>query len=383
MMRTMIRATQRQRVLASVCTLALCTSLIYAQRLTWIPNPFTPSGGVPETRIVTYGLTNQGILFVRYQQGDYYHTYRWKDNELLKLTPSSNDTITSSATEDGSIVLYIGQHSYFWKPSGLVYVNIPRYAAYCTPSGNVIVGQDYDHGYVPYIWENNTINYLPLLSGYPYGEAKRVTEDSRFVVGSCITSSTIQAVLWTFSNNTYQVQGLGTLGGQESRGGAISEDGAIVALNAQNAAGNWRAAVWRANAASLTELPHLGGDISSVSLYSTEHLGMTSDGQYIVGYSYTSENQRRAVRWTRQADGSYQVEDLNTTYADLLGSDILLHAISISRDGRYIAGVGNHGGELQVFILDTRFCDLPDVTGDGNVDDADLLEVLFKFGSGC
>jgi hypothetical protein len=40
-------------------------------------------------------------------------------------------------------------------------------------------------------------------------------------------------------------------------------------------------------------------------------------------------------------------------------------------------------GKYRHFILDTQFCNLPDVTGDGFVDDADLLEVLFNFGNGC
>ena len=147
--------------------------------------------------------------------------------------------------------------------------------------------------------------------------------------------------------------------------------------------GNWRAAVWQENV-GLFALPTLGGNESRVSLNSAEGFSMTSDGRYIVGYSKTSQNELHAVRWTWQGGSSYTVEDLNIAYADLLeADDLLLGASGISRNGRYIAGVGLHNGEIQVFILDTQFCNLPDVTGDGFVDDADLLEVLFNFGNRC
>jgi hypothetical protein len=40
-------------------------------------------------------------------------------------------------------------------------------------------------------------------------------------------------------------------------------------------------------------------------------------------------------------------------------------------------------GRLEAFLLDTR-CTLDgDVNGDGKVDDADLLIVLFNFGNQC
>jgi len=384
MMQTVIRSTLRRQMLASACAFALCATLSYAQRLTWIQNPFTPTNATfPDGNgIWAYGPTNQGILFTRYRSGTQYQTYRWKDGELLKLTPYADDPITCYPAEDGKAILHFSGSTYFWTPLGLVQTSIPPYARYATEDGTVVVGQLFGN-YRPFIWQNNTTSQLPLPQGYPYGEAQRITEDLQFIAGSCFSSSQDRAARWRFSNGTWQVEFLGTLGGQNSRGGAISSDGKIIALSAQDMDGNWRAAVWQENGVLLA-LPTLGGNESRVSRNSTEGFSMTSDGKYIVGYSRTPQNEPRAVRWTRQGGSSYTVEDLNIAYAGLLGDgDLLLGASGISRNGRYIAGVGVHNGQIQAFILDTQFCNLPDVTGDGFVDDADLLEVLFNFGNGC
>ena len=79
------------------------------------------------------------------------------------------------------------------------------------------------------------------------------------------------------------------------------------------------------------------------------------------------------------------MEDLNTTYASLLtNGSVLIEARAISPDGRYIAGYGRNAATNrdEAFLLDTR-CTAHngDVDRNGCVDDADLLAVLFAFGS--
>jgi hypothetical protein len=95
---------------------------------------------------------------------------------------------------------------------------------------------------------------------------------------------------------------------------------------------------------------------------------------------------RRAFRWT--ASGG--MENLNTTYASLLtNGSYLVEATAISPDGRYIVGGGYNAATRrdEAFLLDTQGtppCTLDgDVNGDGIVDDADLLIVLFNFGNQC
>jgi len=91
----------------------------------------------------------------------------------------------------------------------------------------------------------------------------------------------------------------------------------------------------------------------------------------------------RAVRWTYNMQKQLiSFEDLTAVYADILPSETVLQtARCISPNGRWIIGTGINGstGRREAFLLDTYR--LPsDINGDGVVDDADLLQVLFDFG---
>jgi probable HAF family extracellular repeat protein len=106
-------------------------------------------------------------------------------------------------------------------------------------------------------------------------------------------------------------------------------------------------------------------------------------GSYVRGVSFVSQ-QGTAWRYTDE-DG---MEDLNDTYAHLLrgvldGNNALLYeARATSWDGRYIVGSAMQvGGGMFIygFWLDTWR--EGDTNGDGCVDDADLLRVLFAFGT--
>ena len=112
---------------------------------------------------------------------------------------------------------------------------------------------------------------------------------------------------------------------------------------------------------------------------------VSADGSVVVGEATDAAGQRRAVRWT-----AWVIEDLNTTYASLTNGSLLIQARAISPNGRYIAGWGRNAatGRTEAFLLDTGTgrspCTLDgDVNGDGIVDDADLLIVLFNFGNQC
>ncbi|GIV05991.1 MAG: hypothetical protein KatS3mg016_1566 [Fimbriimonadales bacterium] len=115
--------------------------------------------------------------------------------------------------------------------------------------------------------------------------------------------------------------------------------------------------------------------------------GVSGDGRVIVGshvngLSYVSPL-GTAWRYTDE-DG---MEDLNDTYAHLLrgvldGNDALLfEARATSWDGRYIVGSAMQvrGVFTYGFWLDTWR--EGDTNGDGCVDDADMLRVLFAFGT--
>lgn len=99
------------------------------------------------------------------------------------------------------------------------------------------------------------------------------------------------------------------------------------------------------------------------------------DGSIIVGATGST-----AFRWT--PDGG--MEDLSQTYAGLIGGH--LHAArAITPDGRYIVGWGYNqatGRTQEAYLLhDPRCENSGDVDNNGCIDDADLLTVLFAFGS--
>ncbi|CUU37046.1 MAG: hypothetical protein K6U12_00845 [Armatimonadetes bacterium] len=122
---------------------------------------------------------------------------------------------------------------------------------------------------------------------------------------------------------------------------------------------------------SLTWLGTLGGSGSFA-------YGVSADGGVVVGYALNTSSQTRAFRWTPQGG----MEDLNVVYASLLtdGSE-LQRAYVISPNGRYIVGRGWNAtmGRYEAFLLDTWRTG--DTNGDGCIDDSDLLNVLFAFGT--
>ena len=162
---------------------------------------------------------------------------------------------------------------------------------------------------------------------------------------------------------------LGTLGGRDSLAYGVSDNGAVAGW-ASNRIRQYRAFRWTQDG-GMVELGTLRGNES-------EALGISADGSVVVGWAQNNNGYLRAFRWTQ--DGG--MEDLNITYADFLtNGSVLEAAYAVSSDGRYIVGKGNNvaTGFSEAFLLDTWRTG--DMNGDGCIDDADLLAVLFAFGT--
>jgi probable HAF family extracellular repeat protein len=78
--------------------------------------------------------------------------------------------------------------------------------------------------------------------------------------------------------------------------------------------------------------------------------GVSADGSIVVGFA-TDASGQRAVRWT----ASGQIQDLNVIFSDLLNGAVLIRAVAISADGRFILGTGVRpaSGRTEAFLLYT------------------------------
>ena len=217
---------------------------------------------------------------------------------------------------------------------------------------------------------------LGTLPGGNFSEAHGVSGDGFVVVGAATNAQgQWRAFRWTQPSGMVEI---GVLqGGNASIARAASGDGSVIVGKSTIANGQWRAFRWTAQT-GMVDLGVLPGGIES------EALSVSSGGTVIVGWSRNFIGDPRAVRWTPQRG----LEDLNVAFASLLqdGSE-LYYANAVSADGRYIVGWGFRAsnGRYEAFLLDTgeAGCAPPhpaDVNGDGFIDDADLLEVLFNFG---
>jgi probable HAF family extracellular repeat protein len=253
--------------------------------------------------------------------------------------------------------------------------------------GSVIVGSAYDSQGIPraFRWTQQTGMVALFASDwlYPYSWAWDVSDDGSVIVGSIWKYSDYyydyplnRAFRWRQGSRQNFMDGIAY---------AVSADGTVVAGRNDDTqydcdyygcieyvAGDYASRTTWSNNTYNTQTRRLGN-------YSFGHsaFDISADGSIVVGIS-----DDKAFRWTQSG-----VEDLNVTYANLLtNGSRLISAFAISRNGRYIVGVGYNGATRrdEAFLLDTGSHCTPhngDADNNGCIDDADLLAVLFAFGN--
>jgi len=391
----------RFNALLSACVLSLIATVAWSQSLTWLgvsPDGIeslayavSADGSVVVGTILNYGYDYYGNYYDRRR------AFRWTASGGMQNlgTLGGNRSEAYGVSANGSVVVGWAENAsrqkraFRWSASsgrmldlGTLPGGDSSEAYAISANGYVVVGMSsyYDNSRRYYErafrWTvDDGMQDLGTLSGYDSSTAYAVSADGAVVVGWAYyynSGGQRRAFRWTASNG---MQDLGHLGGSNSAAYAVSANGAVVVGESRNAARQWQAFRWQ-NGVMQPLGTLLGGSESKAH-------GVSADGSVVVGWAKNAAGQERAVRWT--ASG---IEDLNTTYASLLPhGSYLQRATAISPDGRYIVGVGYNAPQnrTQAFLLDTLpRCTLNgDVNGDGRVDDADLLEVLFNFGNRC
>jgi len=360
----------RFNALLSACVLSLIATAGWSQSITWL-------GTLPGyDRSDAYGVSDNGVVVGLAQNAaGERRAFRWTAaGGMLDLgtLPGGTWSVAYGVSANGAVVVGESNGRAFRWENGVMQDLGGGRAYGVSANGAVVVG--IGSHWRAFRWTaSGGMQDLGTLGGY-YSDAFGVSADGTVVVGWATDYySTQRAFRW--ENGV--MRDLGTLGGTWSVAYGVSANGAVVVGWAENAAERRYAFRW---SGGMQDLGALGGYYSS-----SRANGVSADGTVVVGWSNNASQQPRAFRWACGSCG--RMEDLNTTYASWLtnGSE-LNEARAISPDGRYIVGWGINAatGRREAFLLDTgpRCTALDgDVNGDGIVDDADLLIVLFNFGN--
>lgn len=367
--------------LAIIGVCAATFSTATAQRLFWLG---TTLDGRTHERSEAKDVSNDGTVVGTFSRtnGGSVRAFVWDANRGLRSIPLVQDAFENAAwgiSSDGrwivgwqSVGLQV--HAYRWHVddfnSGTRFGNSFAQPRNISDTGHIVVGSAFYLGgyyHCGFTWDGQYFLPLQPINGGDYSFANAVNGRGTRAVGVSVLSGVYRATLWEIDRG--QVV---DLGGFRSQAISLSDDARIVVGSNNYVTEYPRASRWVDRQGPFSIHTFSGNDSTAYDI--------SGDGRIIVGRGANGGPTPSAFLWTEQEG----MVDLNIRYANLLDpGSRLIQANAISKNGRYIVGYGRHRGVEQAFVLELPGCTprSGDVNNDGCVDDADLLQLLFNFGS--
>ncbi len=376
-MSIMRNSTNRSLLIATVAMSVSVLCCSHSQTITWLGNP--PGGSNSNARDVSFDGTVVAGTYT--DSNGQQRAFRWTSTNGMQDigTLGGNSAVVYGLSANGQYIVGESKRAdgqsraFIWRPNLMSQIPQPETtgnyscAGDVSLDGHVVVGHYRDpvsNRMRAFRYEvlNNQFVTLPILDPFYSHYGWGVSPAGNFVAGLANDN----AVRWTYTSNGSFIQDLG-LPPNRTRavGQRVNNSGTVVG--------------WADSPATAFRYTQSGG----MQLLSTPTGGISfaydvSEQNIVVGW--VAAPLARAARW----DANGVLDNLNQTYAAILCNSVLIHANGISPDGRYIVGWGSHNGVAQAFLLDTQGTPPgggSDIDGNGCVDDADLLAVLFAFGS--
>jgi probable HAF family extracellular repeat protein len=338
----------------------------YAQSLLWLG---ALDGRASEAR----GVSADGtvVVGIHYNQNDNPRAFRWTRTGGMELLPNLGGLTSAAHAVSADGVLTVGcaddERGYpraaLWVEDGGGFLATPfpifSEAYAIDPDATHFAGYAYNRSYTQAacLWDGGIYQDLGALPGSAWSEARGLSENGQVAVGFSSVGNDRKPVRWV--NGVIEPLSYPQLRSGWAAG--VSADGRAIAGTVQTLWGETFAVRW------VDGIPQTLGRLPDYSFVG----GISADGQTVVG-----EGGFRAFRWTPTRG----LEDLNRAFRQLVGNSVLEYAYAVSPDGRYIVGQGRdaESGQYLAYLLDTWRTG--DTNGDGCIDDADLLAVLFAFG---
>jgi len=398
-MRRIVSFQGAYRALLGACALSLLATS-WSQTITWLGD-FIPTQ-----------VSNNAVVVGYRWSGSAYSVFRWsRQDGLQEIAPQLGQKSASAAvSNDGDIVWGGYQYGYFrWIHSSaqLQLFNLdgrPFYHAKdVSADGSIAVGDGINQNGLRQALYVSAANGLPVWSQSFSRGLESVSDDGKVVAGW----DYYYPAIWVFDDGVLRKVSMFPPPGVMVGGRAltVSSDGRYVggSFGIRDDQQQYRSfgCIWEVDTSSQdppVATPRYtieGRGVWSMSADASKCLVVQyAYGEYQPALWFPQEGRTRALRHPEAS--RIEVKDMSPNGRYVVGTAInratgsreaFLLDISVLPEEGDVDGNGcvDDADLLAVlFAFGNTGTNLPeDLTGDGTVDDADLLEVLFNFGSGC